>query len=142
MKRKKNLAKIRTELKQRGLGYGYDGRGRKLDRAESDKRAADGEPHVIRFITPDEGDTVVNDLLRGEVVIPNSEVTDQVLLKSDGLPTYHLAVVVDDHLMNVSHVVRGEGVATVSPSSCATLRSIWLGATGLDSHATITQRRG
>ena len=102
------LAAIRTELKQRGLGYGYDGRAKQLGRAESDQRAANGEPHVIRFMTPDEGDTTVNDLLRGEVVIPNSEVTDQVLLKSDGLPTYHLAVVVDDHLMKVSHVVRGE----------------------------------
>ena len=109
------LAEIRKELKQRGLGYGYDGRGRKLDKAEAEKRAAAGEPHVIRFITPDEGETKVKDLLRGEVVIPNSEVTDQVLIKSDGLPTYHLAVVVDDHLMNVSHVVRGEEWIPSSP---------------------------
>ena len=102
------LDAIRRELQQRGLGHGYDGRGRALSKEEADKRAADGEEHVIRLITPDEGETVVMDALRGEIRIPNSEVMDAVLMKSDGLPTYHLAVVVDDHLMNVSHAVRGE----------------------------------
>jgi glutamyl-tRNA synthetase len=109
------LEAIRSELQAKGLGYGYDGRGRTLAREESERRAAAGEPFAVRLITPDEGETVVRDLLRGEVRIPNREVPDAVLLKSDGLPTYHLAVVVDDHLMGVTHAVRGEEWLPTSP---------------------------
>jgi glutamyl-tRNA synthetase len=109
------LGAIRNELQAKGLGYGYDGRGRRIPRDESERRAAAGEPFAVRLITPDEGETVVNDRLRGEVHIPNREVPDAVLLKSDGLPTYHLAVVVDDHLMNVTHVVRGEEWIPTAP---------------------------
>ncbi|HEX7021459.1 MAG TPA: glutamate--tRNA ligase [Trueperaceae bacterium] len=109
------LEAIRKELQQRGLGYGYDNRGRTLSREESDRRAAAGEPFVVRLVTPDEGETVVHDLLRGDIRIPNREVPDAVLLKSDGLPTYHLAVVVDDHLMGVTHAVRGEEWIPTAP---------------------------
>lgn len=109
------LDAIRSELQVQGSGYGYDGRGRTLPQAESERRAAAGEPFAVRLITPDEGETVVKDLLRGEVRIPNQEVPDAVLLKSDGLPTYHLAVVVDDHLMEVTHAVRGEEWLPTSP---------------------------
>lgn len=109
------LGAIRNELQTKGLGYGYDGRGRTLPKDASERRAAAGEPFAVRLITPDEGETVVNDRLRGEVRIPNREVPDAVLLKSDGLPTYHLAVVVDDHLMNVTHVVRGEEWLPTAP---------------------------
>ena len=109
------LAAIRAELQAKGLGYGYDGRGQNLSKEESDRRAAAGEPFAVRLITPDAGETVVNDLLRGEIRIPNREVPDAVLLKSDGLPTYHLAVVVDDHLMNVTHAVRGEEWIPTAP---------------------------
>jgi glutamyl-tRNA synthetase len=109
------LEAIRHDLQRRGLGHGYDGRGRQLSREESERRAASGEPFVVRLITPDEGETVVKDLLRGDIHIPNREVPDAVLLKSDGLPTYHLAVVVDDHLMGVSHAVRGEEWIPTAP---------------------------
>jgi glutamyl-tRNA synthetase len=109
------LEAIRKELQRRGLGHGYDGRGRNISKEESDRRAAAGEPFVVRLITPDEGETVVRDLLRGEIRIPNREVPDMVLLKSDGLPTYHLAVVVDDHLMGVTHAVRGEEWIPTAP---------------------------
>lgn len=109
------LAAIRQDLQRRGLGHGYDGRARNLPKEESDRRAAAGEPFVIRLKTPDEGETVVNDLLRGEIRVPNREVGDMVLLKSDGLPTYHLAVVVDDHLMKVTHVIRGEEWLPTAP---------------------------
>ena len=57
---------------------------------------------------PLDGETVANDLLRGEISIANAQVDDQILLKSDGMPTYHLANVVDDHLMGITHVIRGE----------------------------------
>ena len=109
------LEVIRNELKRRGAGHGYDGRGRRLPSEVAARRAAAGEPYVIRLITPDDGDTIVDDLLRGAVSIPNREVPDAILLKSDGMPTYHLAVVVDDHLMGVSHVVRGEEWIPTAP---------------------------
>lgn len=66
-----------------------------------------GEPHVIRLKVP-HGETVFEDQIRGTISIQNTEIDDQVILKSDGFPTYHLAVVVDDHLMNITHVIRGE----------------------------------
>jgi len=72
------------------------------------------EEHVIRMKVP-EGETVIQDEIRGRVVIQNSEIDDQVLMKSDGFPTYHLANVVDDHLMEISHVIRGEEWISSTP---------------------------
>lgn len=102
------LEAMRLEQKRLGHPLGYDGRGRSVPREEQERRAAAGEPHVIRLVTPDEGEVTFVDRLRGEVSIPASEVRDQVLFKSDGYPTYHLANVVDDHLMGVTHVIRAE----------------------------------
>jgi glutamyl-tRNA synthetase len=87
---------------------GYDRRCRAIDPGEADQRAAAGEPHTVRLIVPDAATITVPDLLRGGVQIDAKQVDDQVLLKSDGLPTYHLANVVDDHLMEISHVIRAE----------------------------------
>ena len=134
------LAEIRTELQAKGLGYGYDGRGRTLSKEESERRAAAGEPFSVRLISPDEGETVVNDLLRGEIRIPNREVPDAVLLKSDGLPTYHLAVVVDDHLMGVTHVIRGEEWIPTSPIHVLLYRAFGWDEPVLDSHAGLKKR--
>jgi glutamyl-tRNA synthetase len=86
----------------------YDGLCKKLDKNESKKRAAAGEKYVIRLNVPDEGTTTFTDLIRGEISFENKLIDDQVLLKSDGFPTYHLGVVVDDHLMEISHIIRGE----------------------------------
>ncbi|HEX5367927.1 MAG TPA: glutamate--tRNA ligase [Dehalococcoidia bacterium] len=91
------------ELKQ---PPGYDGRCRdEAGRAEAKSEAA-GRPPVVRFHMPDEGETVVDDLLRGEVRFENVRLDDSVLLKSDGFPTYHLAVAVDDHEMEITHIIR------------------------------------
>ncbi len=109
------LEQIREDMQKSGLGQGYDGRAKRLSKEESDKRAASGEAFVIRLATPTEGETLIKDALRGEVRIPNSEVPDAVLMKSDGIPTYHLAVVVDDHVMGVTHVVRGEEWLPTAP---------------------------
>ncbi len=87
---------------------GYDGHCRASPSDEAARRRAAGEPHVIRLAMPREGESIVTDLLRGELRIDNALVDDQVLLKSDGFPTYHLANVVDDHLMGISHVIRAE----------------------------------
>lgn len=86
----------------------YDGRYANLSREESDKKVAEGTPFVIRMRVPTEGVCQIHDMLRGVVEIPWSQVDMQVLLKADGMPTYHLANVVDDHLMEISHVLRGE----------------------------------
>ena len=78
------------------------------DPAEAARRASAGEPHVVRLRVPGEGECVFNDRLRGEIRIAWNTVDHQVLMKSDGFPTYHLANVVDDRLMEISHVIRGE----------------------------------
>ncbi|WP_038040019.1 glutamate--tRNA ligase [Thermus tengchongensis] len=87
---------------------GYDGRARHIPPEEAEERAKRGEPHVIRLKVPRPGSTEVKDELRGVVVYDNQEIPDVVLLKSDGYPTYHLANVVDDHLMGVTDVIRAE----------------------------------
>lgn len=94
--------------KREGAGGGYDRSCRGLDPAEAARRAAAGEPHVVRMKVPTEGECVFRDLLRGEIRKDWASVDDQVILKSDGFPTYHLAVVVDDHLMGITHIIRGE----------------------------------
>jgi glutamyl-tRNA synthetase len=94
---------------------GYDGLCRRIEKDEAKRRAAAGEKHVVRLAMPKEGETVIEDGLRGRVTFENAQVDDQVLLKSDGFPTYHLANVVDDHLMRISHVVRAEEWISSTP---------------------------
>ncbi len=109
------LAALREEQKAKKLNLGYDGACRLLS-PEAVRAALDaGKPHVIRLAVPREGQTVVHDLVRGDVVIQNATVDDQVLLKSDGFPTYHLANVVDDHVMGITHVIRAEEWITSTP---------------------------
>jgi glutamyl-tRNA synthetase len=105
---RERLEALRSEQKQQKLPLGYDGHCRGLARDEAARRRADGETHVVRLAMPKDGDCVVTDLLRGEVRFPYAQIDDQVLIKSDGFPTYHLANVVDDHLMQISHVIRAE----------------------------------
>ncbi len=102
------LEALRAEQRARGEPPGYDRRCRFLSPAERAELERQGLPSVVRFKMPLDGTTVVPDLLRGEVVFENAKLDDHVLLKSDGYPTYHLAVVVDDHYMRISHVIRGD----------------------------------
>ncbi|MCJ7827577.1 glutamate--tRNA ligase [Patescibacteria group bacterium] len=101
------LQKVREEKQKAGQPPMYDRKCRDLDPVEAKKRAAK-EDHVVRLKVPDGEKLLCQDLIRGEIEFDLDTVDDQVLLKSDGYPTYHLAVVVDDHLMKTSHVVRGE----------------------------------
>lgn len=101
------LEKVREEQIKRKENPRYDGTCRGLSPDEAAKRIAGGEPHTIRFKMPQEGVTVAHDHLRGDIVTENKQLNDQVLLKSDGLPTYHLAAMVDDHEMQITHVLRG-----------------------------------
>ncbi len=79
-----------------------------LSEAEVEKTIAEGTPYTIRLKIPENQEIIVNDLIRGEVHFQSNELDDKVILKADGMPTYHLANIVDDHLMEISHVVRGE----------------------------------
>ncbi|MEZ4366326.1 MAG: glutamate--tRNA ligase [Kofleriaceae bacterium] len=94
---------------------GYDRHCRGLAPDEAARRVAAGEVHTIRLAAPLEGQVTVHDELRGDVVIDVGQIDDQVLLKSDGLPTYHLANVVDDHLMEITHVIRAEEWISSTP---------------------------
>ncbi|MEC9071517.1 MAG: glutamate--tRNA ligase, partial [Myxococcota bacterium] len=109
------LVEMRKVQKERGYGPAYDRRYRDLDPAEAQERVAAGEPHVIRLKMPMEGETVLEDGLRGEITFDNGQLDDQILLKSDGFPTYHLANVVDDHLMEITHVIRAEEWISSTP---------------------------
>jgi len=101
------LDKTRKEQMDRKENPHYDGTCRNIDRGEAAKRIANGEPYTIRFKMPKDGITVAHDHLRGEIKTENKQINDQVILKTDGLPTYHLAAMVDDHEMGITHVLRG-----------------------------------
>jgi len=110
------LADLRRQQEEAKDGSkGYDGLCRALSTEEATSRINAGEPHVVRLKAPGDGDCVLNDRFRGEIRIPWNTVDDQVLLKTDGFPTYHLANVVDDHLMEISHVIRGEEWISSTP---------------------------
>ena len=101
------LQEVRKERQKKQLS-GYDRHCRNIDAEESAKRAAQGENHIVRAKLPLEGEITVHDMIRGDITFQNANLEDSVLMKSDGIPTYHLAVVVDDHLMEISHVMRGD----------------------------------
>lgn len=109
------LEEMRAEQVRRKQPPGYDRTCRNLSREDRHKKEKEDITPVVRFKTPLEGQTGFNDLLRGKVVFDNSTIDDFVLLKSDGYPTYHLASVVDDHLMEISHVLRAEEWLSSTP---------------------------
>ncbi len=104
---KERLEEMREAQKATKQTPKYDRTCLHLSEAEIQTLLDAGEPHVVRMKVP-EGETVFEDEIRGTIKIENSEIDDQVILKSDGFPTYHLAVVVDDALMKITHVIRGE----------------------------------
>ena len=109
------LEEMRAEQVRHKQPPGYDRRCRNLSQEERSQREAEDITPVVRFKTPLNGQTRFDDLIRGEVVFENSTIDDFVLLKSDGYPTYHLANVVDDHLMEISHVLRAEEWLSSTP---------------------------
>lgn len=102
------LASLRERQIAMNQAPGYDGYCRKLTKEEIEQKQKNNEPYIIRLKMPYDGQTIVKDKLRGDIVFENSKIDDQVLLKSDGFPTYHLANVVDDHLMGITDVIRAE----------------------------------
>lgn len=102
------LADLRAQQQREGRPTGYDRHCRYLNSEEREHLESSGEPSVVRFAAPLEGSTTLVDALRGPVTYQNSTVEDFVILKTDGYPPYHFAVVIDDHLMEITHVLRGE----------------------------------
>jgi glutamyl-tRNA synthetase len=102
------LAEARQQQQAAKQQPHYPGTCRDLDTEAAAQRVADGETHVIRFKTPKEGSITVHDRLRGEISVENRTIDDKILVKSDGHALYHLAAMVDDHLMEITHVLRGE----------------------------------
>lgn len=105
---KERLDHLREEQRIKGQVPKYDGLCRSIPLEEARERIANGEDYVVRLKLPHDRDITFYDAVRGKVTINSNEIDDQVLMKSDGFPTYHLAVVVDDHLMKITHIVRGE----------------------------------
>ena len=101
------LEKMRQEQQKRKETPRYDGTCRRLSPDEAARRVASGEKHVIRFKMPESGSTTAHDLLRGDITVENSNIGDYVIVTSTGGPTYHLAAMVDDHLMEITQVIRG-----------------------------------
>lgn len=109
------LEKLRETQQANKLPTMYDGLCRGLDKSVIAKNLKENQPHVIRLAMPKEGATKFNDIVRGAVSFENKLIDDQVLVKSDGFPTYHLANVVDDHLMEITDVIRGEEWLSSTP---------------------------
>jgi glutamyl-tRNA synthetase len=105
---KERLDEVKKTQQANNQPTGYDGCCRNLSAEEIKLKLDAKEKHVIRMKMPKTGETVFKDLIRGEVSFRNELIDDQVILKSDGFPTYHFAVVIDDHLMEITHIIRGE----------------------------------
>lgn len=102
-------------LKEQNEGGGYDRHCRDLPQAEVDRLLREKTPYVIRQKVPTEGSTTFHDAVFGDITVENSELDDQILMKTDGYPTYNFANVIDDHLMHITHVVRGSEYLSSAP---------------------------
>jgi glutamyl-tRNA synthetase len=101
------LEKVRQEQHRQKQNPRYDGTCRRLSTEEAARRVVNGEKHVVRFRMPSEGSITVRDYIRGDITVENTSLDDTIIVRSDGLPVYHLAAMVDDHLMKITHVIRG-----------------------------------
>ena len=109
------LKEMRELASKMGKRIGYDRRYRNLSPDEIEKREKEGQSYVIRLKVPLTGECEYEDMIKGHITCPWSDVDDQILLKSDGFPTYHLANVVDDYLMKITHIIRGDEWMTSTP---------------------------
>ncbi|MFT9494260.1 glutamate--tRNA ligase [Anaerosolibacter sp.] len=105
---RERLEEVREQQKAAGMTPKYDGHCRQYTLEEARTKIANGESYVIRLKLPENRDIQFSDVVRGNVTVNTNDIDDQVLMKSDGFPTYHFAVVVDDYLMGITHVIRGE----------------------------------
>ena len=112
---KEELDEMRQVAKKMGKRLGYDRRYRNLSEEEIAKRLKEKQSYVIRLKVPLTGECIFEDGIKGQIITPLADVDDQVLMKSDGFPTYHFANVVDDHLMKITHVIRGDEWVSSTP---------------------------
>ncbi|MDE5576970.1 MAG: glutamate--tRNA ligase, partial [Oscillospiraceae bacterium] len=112
---KERMEQVHEEQKAKGITPTYDRHCRDLPKEEVDRLLAEGVPYVIRQKIPLDGETTFHDELYGDITVPNADLDDQILLKADGMPTYNFANVVDDHLMGITHVVRGNEYLSSAP---------------------------
>lgn len=112
---KERMDKVHAEQQAKGVTPTYDRHCRDLPKEEVDRLLAAGTPYVIRQKVPLDGTTTFHDELYGDITVPNADLDDQILLKADGMPTYNFANVVDDHLMGITHVVRGNEYLSSAP---------------------------
>ncbi|GAB6274485.1 MAG: glutamate--tRNA ligase [Peptococcaceae bacterium] len=118
------LAAMRQQARQSGLAPRYNEKCRHLDRATRQKKEAAGFLPVIRLKTPREGSTIVSDLIRGEVSFENNNLDDFIIMKSNGIPTYNFACVVDDSLMQINYVIRAEEHLSNTPKQILLYRAL------------------
>ncbi|MBI3120515.1 MAG: glutamate--tRNA ligase [Candidatus Kerfeldbacteria bacterium] len=118
------LQHMREDQQAHKLAQKYDGRCRSIPIQESEQRRGSGEASVLRLKFPTSGSLVVHDLIRGDITFNFKDLDDQVLLKSDNFPTYHLASVLDDYLMKITHVIRGEEWLPSTPKHVFLLRAL------------------
>jgi glutamyl-tRNA synthetase len=109
------LEEMRKVLAKQGKRVGYDRRCRNLSQEEIAQKEAEGLSYTLRLKVPLTGECVYHDVIKGRISFPWKDVDDQVLMKSDGFPTYHMANVVDDHLMEITHVIRGDEWISSTP---------------------------
>ena len=112
---KEELDQRRAAAEARGEVFKYDKHCLHMSREEIDRRLAAGDPYVIRMNAPTEGETSYHDLVFGDISMPNDTLDDMVLIKADGMPTYNFANVIDDHLMGITHVMRGMEYLSSTP---------------------------
>lgn len=112
---KDRLAELKRDAETNGTAPKYDKHCLKLTKEETQARIAAGEPYVIRQNIPTDGQSSYTDLVYGDITVPNEDMEDNILLKSDGYPTYNLANVIDDHLMGITHVIRGAEYLSSTP---------------------------
>jgi len=117
------LEQVRKEHRSRKENPRYDGLCRRLNPGEAMARVTRGERHVVRFKAPETGSVTARDLIRGDITVDASALDDHVIVRSDGLALYHLAAMVDDHLMGITHVIRGSEWLSTFPLHVLIIRA-------------------
>lgn len=120
------ISRAREVARQNKLTYKYNRRCRSLDAAVRQQYAAEGRPYVLRFAVPDGQTVAFDDLLHGVIETPTDSIGDFVVMRANGIPLYNFAVVIDDHTMRISHVLRGEGHISNTPVQLLVYRALGL----------------
>ena len=119
-----DIEKEREEQRKNKLPYRYSGKCSHLSKEEVERNLKIGKPYVIRIKMPRDGSTEIKDLIRGKVVVDNTQLDDYIIMKSNGIPTYNFACVIDDYAMKISHVIRAEEHLSNTPKQILTYKAL------------------